>query len=97
MTTAIVLDHDLRARLDRLEMRQEALIAAVNKLAEVVEITNDSVGELLEWAHQPVSSDLPDALAKLIACVDAMHDSIVALGRDLPGRVAEAMQARQPA
>ena len=85
---------DLKAKLDRLELRQEALILTVGKLVDVTEATRDSVGELLAWARQPSSSDLSDTLAQLAAVVGDMHQAVVALGQHLPGRVADEIAAR---
>ena len=85
-------DNDILVTINRLEMRQEALIRAVEKLAEVVEATRDSVDELLVWAQQPPSTDLPQTIGRLAECVGAMHVSLVELGHQLPGQVADAVQ-----
>jgi hypothetical protein len=70
---------DIEIRLVRMEARQEALIAAIGKLADVVATTHDSVVELLAWAQQPPSSDMPDLLGKLVAAVETLDGRLARL------------------
>jgi ABC-type transporter Mla subunit MlaD len=59
-------------RIDKLAMRQEALIAAIHGLADVVETMRDMQAELVAWIQQPPSTDLADLLQGLTA---AVHDN----------------------
>ena len=59
-------------KVDKLAMRQEALIAAIHGLADVVETMRDMQAELLAWIQQPPSTDLADLLKGLMA---AVHDN----------------------
>ena len=59
-------------RIDKLAMRQEALIAAIHGLADVVETMRDMQAELVAWSQQPPSTDLADLLQGLTA---AVHDN----------------------
>jgi hypothetical protein len=56
-------------RIDKLAMRQEALIAAIHGLADVVETMRDMQAELIAWIQQPPSTDLADLLTGLTAAV----------------------------
>lgn len=64
-------------RTDKLAMRQEALIAAVHGLADVVETMRDMQAELIAWIQQPPSTDLADLLQGLTA---AVHDNSTVIG-----------------
>ena len=59
-------------RIDKLAIRQEALIAAIHGLADVVETMRDMQAELMAWIQQPPSTDLADLLQGLTA---AVHDN----------------------
>ena len=78
-------------RIDKLAMRQEALIAAIHGLADVVETMRDMQAELMAWIQQPPSSDLADLLQGLAA---AVHDNSTVIGElarhieALPGQLA---------
>ena len=64
-------------RIDKLAMRQEALIAAIHGLADVVETMRDMQAELIAWIQQPPSTDLADLLQGLAA---AVHDNSNIIG-----------------
>jgi len=64
-------------RIDKLAMRQEALIAAIHGLADVVETMRDMQAELMAWIQQPPSTDLADLLQGLVA---AVHDNRTVIG-----------------
>ena len=64
-------------RIDKLAMRQEALIAAIHGLADVVETMRDMQAELIAWIQQPPSMDLADLLQGLAA---AVHDNSTIIG-----------------
>ena len=68
-------------RIDKLAMRQEALIAAIHGLADVVETMRDMQAELLAWIQQPPSTDLADLLQGLAAAVDDNSTVIGELAR----------------
>ena len=65
-------------RIDKLAMRQEALIAAIHGLADVVETMRDMQAELIAWIQQPPSTDLADLLQGLAA---AVHDNSTVIGK----------------
>ena len=64
-------------RIDKLAMRQEALIAVIHGLADVVETMRDMQAELVAWIQQPPSTDLADLLQGLAA---AVHDNSTVIG-----------------
>jgi len=63
-------------RVDKLAIRQEALIAAVHGLTDVMETMRDMQAELMAWIQQPPSTDLADLLKGLTA---AVHDNSTVL------------------
>ena len=80
----------IEERLAKLEERQEALVAAISELGEIMIQTRSMVAELAAWLQQPPSSDLPEFLTRMAGAVEANTDSvrttadtIVALGRIL--------------
>lgn len=97
----------IEEQLQRLEMRQEAMIAAIHGLADVIEINRDMIAELMKWLQEPPSSELPDLLQALIKRTSDMQDQVkahgdlvVKLGRrfdDLPAAVARAMHTGEVA
>jgi hypothetical protein len=64
-------------RIDKLAMRQEALIAAIHGLADVVETMRDMQAEFIAWIQQPPSTDMADLLQELAA---AVHDNSTVIG-----------------
>jgi len=62
-------------------MRQEALIASIHGLADVVETMRDMQAELIAWIQQPPSTDLPDLLKGLTAAVQGNSSVIAELVR----------------
>lgn len=74
-------------RLARMERRQEALIAGVDGLVDVMQMNTAMLTELMEWLKQPPSSELPDLLTAMVAAVDEMREEI----RVLPAKVARAV------
>lgn len=67
-----MLNEEVRERLARMERRQEALVQAIDGLANVITINNAMLTELMEWMKQPPSSELPDLIKALIAMVSEM-------------------------
>ena len=67
----------IEERIDKLAMRQEALIAAIHGLADVVETMRDMHAELIAWIQAPPSTDLADLLTGLTA---AVHDNSTVIG-----------------
>src|SRR5271166_35469 len=76
---AVTLDE----RMDRWERRQEALIASVGGLAEVIRTNQEMLGALMEWLQQPPSSDMPELLKALTAAVAAVQDLTVKHGEEI--------------
>lgn len=74
-------------RLVRMERRQEAVIQGISGLAEIGQVNNAMLAELMEWLKQPPSNELSDSLAALAASVAEMRQEISAL----PERVARAV------
>ena len=64
-------------KLDKLAMRQEALIASIHDLVDVVETMRDMRAELMAWIQQPPGTDLSDLLRGLTA---AVHDNSTVIG-----------------
>lgn len=74
-------------RLARMERRQEALVAAIGGLTDVVQTTNAMLADLMAWIKKPPSKELPDLLAALVQTVHEMRDEI----REMPAKVARAV------
>jgi hypothetical protein len=74
-------------RLARMERRQEALIAGISGLVDIMQMNTAMLTELMEWLKQPPSSELPDLLQALVATIHEMREEI----RVLPARVARAV------
>lgn len=74
-------------RLARMERRQEALIAGIDGLTDIMQMNIAMLTELMEWLKKPPSSELPDLLTALVATVDEMREEI----RVLPAKVARAV------
>jgi len=70
-------------RFVRVEARQEALIAAIQGLVDVVETVRDMQAELLSWVQQPPPTDLPDLLRELTASIQQHSELILVLSRKL--------------
>ena len=78
-------------KLDKLALRQEALIAAIHGLVNVVETVRDIQAELIAWIQQPPGTDLPDLLQGLTAAVQGNSEVLGELARRieaLPGQLA---------
>ena len=78
-------------KLDKLALRQEALIAAIHGLVDVVEAVRDMQAELIAWIQQPPGTDLPDLLQGLTAAVQGNSEVLGELARRieaLPGQLA---------
>jgi formate dehydrogenase assembly factor FdhD len=95
---ALTLDQ----RIDRWERRQEALIASVSGLAEVVQTNQEMLAALMDWLQRPPSSDMAELIKALTSAVTAVQDLTAKHGADiqhlqslvvrLPGDVARAVQ-----
>jgi hypothetical protein len=81
-----VTDHELLVRID---MRQEALIATISTLTDVLVAVRDIQSEMLELAQEPPSSDLGEVLIGLTGSVDRLADAIA----EMPERVATAVRS----
>jgi hypothetical protein len=68
-------------RFARVEARQEALIAAIQGLVDVVEVVRDMQAELLSWVQQPPPTELPDLLRELTASIQRHSELILVLSR----------------
>jgi len=89
-------------RMDRWERRQEALIASVGGLAEVIQTNQEMLAALMEWLQQPLSSDMAELIKALTMAVTAVQDLTVKHGAEiqtlagligrLPAEVARAVQ-----
>ena len=64
------------ARLDRLALRQEALVSAMTALTDVMQQTRDMVAELAAWLQQPPSNDLPNLIAAMERALSALTEAI---------------------
>jgi hypothetical protein len=83
-------------RLSRLEMRQEALVSAMNGLTDVMEQTRDLVVELMAWLQEPPSSDLPDTLKAMTEAMELQAGHMQTIGHallKLPAQVAQEVRS----
>lgn len=81
-------------RLINIERRQDIMIAAMNALADTMQVNNAMLAELAEWLKTPPSSALPELLEKLVATVGEQRLAIHAMREEvhlLPERVARAV------
>ena len=70
----------IEERLAKLEERQEALVAAIGELGEIMIQTRSMVAELAAWLQQPPSSDLPEFLTRMAGAVETNTDAVRATG-----------------
>lgn len=89
-----MIDTELKARMDRLQTEQTRLCETLGLVLGTLEIVRDQQREMMAWMQQKPSGELPDALRKLAAVITEMHGGIVALGRDLPGMVADEIRLK---
>lgn len=83
-------------RLQRIEMRQEAVIQAINGLTGVMEDNKAILLEMQAWLQEPPSSDLPDLLAQVAATLADLNAAIAQHGQQieaLPERLVAALRA----
>ena len=94
-------------RLTRIETRQEAVIAAIHGLADVMQTNQAMLAELMKWLQEPGSSELPDLLRAMTAAMADLQDQvrghgalIVKLGSrmgELPAAMARAVRSGEVA
>jgi hypothetical protein len=65
----------------------EALIAAMERFAGIVEVTNALVADLSAKMDEPPKSDLPGLLRHLVTAVNEVRDGM----NELPANVARAV------
>jgi hypothetical protein len=92
----------LEDRLTRWEQRQEAIIASIHGLTDVMETNQATLMELMAWLQEPPSSDLPDTMKVFATALTALQDLAVRHGEeiqrfgrrldDLPAQVARAVK-----
>lgn len=85
-------------RLQRMEVRQEALVTAISGLTDVMEQTRDLVVELMAWLQAPPSSELPDAIREMAQEISGLANVAVRLADQidtLPAEVAQAVTASE--
>lgn len=70
-----------------MERRQEALVAGVDGLTDIMQMNLAMLTDLMEWLQKPPSTELPDLLSALVTTVHEMRDEI----RALPEKVARAV------
>ena len=87
------MDDEQRKQLDRIEQQLAALGGTMNGLAVTVDVMREEVRQLLAWTQEKPSSDLPDLLAELVNVMHATQEAVLALGKHLPGAVAETVRA----
>ena len=81
-------------RMDRWERRQEAMIASLNGMLDVLVAIRDSQTELADWLKKPQSSELADVLKALVASSQEVGSLMIQLGGRmdaLPAAVARAV------
>jgi hypothetical protein len=83
------------AKLDKLAIRQEALVASMHALTDVMKQTRDMVAELAVWLQQPPSNDLPELLKAMSLAVQANTEAIITLVKRvdaMPGELEKAFR-----
>ena len=81
----------LEERIAHWETRQEALIASMHGLVDIMETVRDIQAELMAWLQQPPSTDVPELLKGLTAALQEHSDLLVDVSRRvdaLPERLA---------
>lgn len=77
-------DNTLDTRLDRLELRQEALISGVAKMNETLETQTEALAKLFEAATRPApGSDLGAVLRQLQEALAAQTEALQTIERRL--------------
>jgi hypothetical protein len=89
-------DADIRtmiAKLDKIAERQEALIIATGDLAETIDLVVKQMAELVEWANEPPSHALEEALDAIAAGLKAVGDQQLALPQQVAALVVSSLRA----
>lgn len=93
---------NINERVERIDRRQEDLIAVVVDLTAAVEANQGILAEIAEWLQKPASSELHDLLRSLVLAVNDLSDqvdttikTVVSLGNritDIPNQVVKVMK-----
>jgi hypothetical protein len=66
----------LEERLDRWEQRQEAMIATMSQMIDILLIMQRQQAELVAWLKQPPGTELSDLIRELILANNAQTAAI---------------------
>lgn len=74
-------------RMDRWEIRQEAVITSLNGMLDILTVTQDSIHELMGWLQTPATgpNETADGLRQMAAAIEGMARVI----SDLPGMLSK--------
>ena len=65
-------DAEVKTRLDRIEARQEALIAGCSQMNDTLSTLRDAIGDLYRIVSTPPSGELKEALERLFVGFETM-------------------------
>ncbi len=91
---------NIEDQLQRLLMRQEAMVAALGDMAGIQVQTRDLVTELMAWLQEPPSSDFSDTLKAILEQLQTQNDHMAKIGEALlalPANVARAVSTGEVA
>ena len=89
-------DAELKARFDRIDARQEALIAGCSEMNVSLATLRDAIGDLYQIINAPPSGELKEALERLFAGFETMTKGFELLAGQittLPEKVASRVRA----
>lgn len=74
-------------QLNRLLIRQEALVGSMHGLTDIMVETRSMVADLKSWLQQPPADDLPNLIAAMERALTALTEAIVRLESLMVARV----------
>ena len=66
-------------QLNRLLIRQEALVGSMHGLTDIMVETRNMVADLQAWLQQPPGDELPNLIAAMERALRALTDAVVRL------------------
>jgi hypothetical protein len=81
-------------QLNRLLMRQEALVGSMHGLTDIMVETRNMVADLKSWLQQPPADDLPNLIAAMERALTALTEAVVRLEDRIGALLAQAGRDR---
>jgi hypothetical protein len=68
----------IAAKIDKLAMRQELIITALDDMTSAVQALAEQVGEVVEWTQEKPDNSLSDALRQIGAALNSLTTAVIA-------------------